>query len=676
MFGLLINCWIIYYYINAFFSKKNMYVSLNDITNQLYNNSYIYDLIQIDELNNKAYFHINETLDLNITEYTLSISKYGDFTEKLDKIYGDDIYNVVYKDRQSLSSNIYSFILNLIIIYIFSNILYFIVYPYISKFTNKTNIKDIGANLFGGQFTMSDDGFSINKNVKEKFNDVIGLENVKEDLYECINYFHDRDKYLKHGCNIPRGLLFLGSPGTGKTLLARALAGEANVTFISATGSDFMEMFVGVGARRVKKLFKLAKSNAPAIIFIDEIDSIGRNRNKKHFSHSEQEATLNSLLSEMDGFQDNENVLVIAATNLSKTLDPALTRSGRFDKKIYFDKPNKNERIDMFKLYMNRITLSTDVTNNINDYTNKLSTLTAGLTGADISNIVNQSIMSYMKRYCKKVNIEEKEDFKEIIDKVIDKVIKKVKDEDYIINGVNIEEKITEVKEEVEEVKEEIKDDGVMMVDLTKSIEDVAIGMEKKERLMTEKEKNIVAHHEAGHCLMAYMLEQCTPPIKVSIIPRGEAALGYSQQEPTDQKLYNKEELFATICVLFGGRIAEQIMFSSITTGAADDIEKITDIVNNMVLIFGMSSSIGELNFNDRKLSNNMKNMVDDEISKIIRIAKDTTETILSENKDNIILIAEKLLIQEQITNNDIDDILENNLKNSINIQEYMKYID
>jgi len=383
-------------------------------------------------------------------------------------------------------------------------------------------------------------------------------------------------------------------------------------------------------------MFQVARALAPSIIFIDEIDSIGKSRSGKFHTHGEQDSTLNSLLSEMDGFCENENVLVIAATNIIKQLDSALTRSGRFDKKIIFDPPNKSERQDMFKLYMNKISLSPVLKDKYDECAEKLAAMTAGLTGADIRNITNQAIMSYIKRK-------------------------------YSTDDEN--EKITE----------KIDIEGATLKDFEKAIEDVAIGMEKRERTMTDAERNVVAHHEAGHSLVAYLLQQCTPPVKVSIIPRGEAALGYSQQEQTDQKLHTKEELFARICVLLGGRVAELIMFDNkITTGASDDIDRLTKIAYDMVSKYGMSV-IGEISVieNDNPYRNTIsekkKEKIDIAVSKLVNNAKKITKTLLKTHTEDLKKIAKYLLENEEITSYDLEEMFKtSSIKNSIDIGDLM----
>jgi len=343
---------------------------------------------------------------------------------------------------------------------------------------------------------------------------VIGQYNTKEEINQYIDYMTNRSKYVEMGVTIPRGLLFIGPPGCGKTYLAKCIASQANVSFISVTGSDFHEMFVGVGASRMKSLFATARSNSPCIIFIDEIDSLGMKRANNVYN-SEGNSVLNKLLTEMDGFGNNENIMIIAATNRPETLDDALMRSGRFDRKLIFDRPNLDERKKLYELYLKDKKTAETLDD---EKLLELSKHSASLTGADIKNVCNQGGIVCLRENRNKIEYSH----------------------------------------------------------LTKAIDEILVGNEKKERLMTEEEKERVAWHEAGHCLLGSLLKYSEPPIKVSIIPRGMAALGYSMQEPSDKKLHLEEEIYSKIMVLFGGRIAEDLKYGTISTGAYDDYEKAT----------------------------------------------------------------------------------------------------
>ena len=634
---------LIIYYLMTYLGFVNVILETDYgfISKSIDSNPDIFSRIQIDEYNGYAYFFANNTQSNNYSDkfkpaaMKVSISKNIDYESKLSKLYLDknktDV-SIIYKTNKTMANYFFEIMFTFITLYI--------LFTFLKKLIMKENLID-------NPFVSANRDFTVITKEKTKFDDVIGLNTVKSDLKEYIEIFKDRQKYLDHGCELPRGLIFSGKPGTGKTLLGKALAGESNVAFIYACGSDFMEVFVGVGSQRIRKLFQLAREFSPSIIFIDELDSIGKSRGNKNFSHGEQDSTLNSLLSEMDGMKDNENILVIAATNLIETLDSALTRSGRFDKKVIFNAPEKIERQDMFKLYMNKIKLSKNVTDNIENNTMELASMTAGLTGADIKTITNHAVMSYVKRSNGNNLIKNEESSKKLLS-----------DQDIVCT-----------------------DDGTSFTDIIEAIEEVSVGMIKRERAMTEHEKNVVAHHEAGHAMVAYLLKQCSPPIKVSIIPRGEAALGYSQQEPSDKKLYTKEELFAKMCVLLGGRIAEDLSFGQITTGASDDIEKITQIAYNMISVYGMNNSIGELNIMDNNspykdtVSQKTKELIDNEVSDLVRLAKRTTKSIINTHKSELDKIANYLLENEEITKNNLEQLFpeeEKSIKDSLDIKTYM----
>ena len=476
------------------------------------------------------------------------------------------------------------------------------------------------------------------KKKKNKYIDnVIGLESVKKDLEQYIDYIENRKKYKDFGYKIPKGLLFIGPPGTGKTMLAREISKKTKSKFYYHSASDFVELYVGVGAKRIRELFSKARKQKSAIIFIDEIDSIGRKRGND--TNSERDGTLNSLLVEMDGFNDKDNILVIGSTNFSSILDKALLRSGRFDRKIIFDKPNIEERKLLFKLYLNKIRLNNDFKNNLDKHLVKLSRLTSNLTGADIKNICNQSIGLYLKR-------------------------------------------INEFKKKLKNGFKENKYDGATINDILKSIDEIMIGMEKKERLMSEEEKKIVSYHEAGHALISYILKETKPPIKVSIIPRGEIALGFSMQEPIDKKLFTKNELISKICVLLGGRISEEINFGKITTGASDDIYKLTKIAYDIVTTYGMSDLIGNINLNREKtsqydsidISESRKKEIDLEVKNIINECHNFTKNILKKNKIYIKMLAELLFKKEELIYSDFDNLFGNNkIENSVEIKNIYK---
>ena len=455
---------------------------------------------------------------------------------------------------------------------------------------------------------------------------IIGLESVKEELRYYLDFIKNKDKYKKWNVKLPKGILLVGPPGTGKTLLVKTLAKEISLPVIHTSGSEFVEMYVGVGASRVRKLFARARSHKNGcIIFIDEIDAIGRKRNE-YGGNSERDNTLNQLLVEIDGFSGDDNVMVFGATNLVKNLDSALTRSGRFDKKVYFDAPNKDERKKLFELYLK------DIKVNENVCYDKLSELTSGLNGADIANICNQSKINTIQQHIK-------------------------------LNDKDDEEENDNPKDEEENNNPKDEYD-ISIINIQKAIDEVMIGREKPERKMEIGERERVAYHEAGHAFMSYILKHSNAPIKVSILPRGENALGFSQPKPDDKKLYTQDILISQLCVLMGGRVAEKIMYGNYSSGAHDDIERATVITKHWFLNWGMDSSSGALNYHELndKVSDKM-------ISKIKRFIKDVerfTYHVLLANKEYIIQLGKMLLDKETIIYSDINDLLPKELENKI----------
>ena len=449
--------------------------------------------------------------------------------------------------------------------------------------------------------------FKIHDNGNKKkegfvLDNVIGLESVKEELNYYMDFINNKEKYVKWGVKLPKGILLAGPPGTGKTLLVKTMSKELDIPLISTSGSEFIEKWVGVGAKRVRDLFNTAKEKKKCIIFIDEIDAVGKQRGMDN--NSERDTTVNQLLVEMDGFDETTNIIVFAATNLVKTLDSALTRSGRFDKKVYFDLPNIDEREKMHKLYFKNMNLPRKTC-----YKN-LAERTAGLSGADIANIANQS----------KINA---------------------------IQNNNDENTITEL-------------------DIQTAIDEVMIGREKRERLLSLEERKRVSYHEAGHCIMGYVLKHVEQPVKVSIIPRGEAALGFSQQKPNHKLLMLEDEILCRISVLLGGRCAEKIMYDNISTGAIDDIEKISSLIHNYTMVWGMNEVIGPLNPNMMgKISDNISKDIMEHCKKIVDTIEQQTLKILTEYKKYIIEIGTSLLQNETILYNDIQKILPKNLENN-----------
>ena len=447
----------------------------------------------------------------------------------------------------------------------------------------------------------------INKKSKDEdknkvLSNVIGLESVKEEIIYYMDFINNKKKYDSWNVKLPRGILLAGPPGTGKTLLVKTMADNLKIPIESVSGSEFVEMYVGVGASRVRKLFKKAKSHKKCIIFIDEIDAVGRVRGFD--TNSERDSTLNQLLVEMDGFEKDSNVMVFAATNLVNNLDPALIRSGRFDKKVYFDPPNFKERKEMYEVYLKDMKIPIKLSFEI------LSERSAGLTGADIANVCNQA----------KINA----------------------------------------------IQNKLKDSNLTEENIQKAIDEVIIGREKRERTMSKEERERVAHHEAGHALMGYILKDCSQPVKVSIIPRGQFALGFSQQKNENKKLYDENNILSKIAVLLGGRVAEKIIYNNISSGAADDIEKVSELIYNYTCRWGMNKELGPINPNNMGIIS--KNLSDDIFNRckelVLNVEKFVEET-LKENIENVKLIASALLNNETISYNEIKKLLPENLENS-----------
>lgn len=442
--------------------------------------------------------------------------------------------------------------------------------------------------------------------VKITFKDVAGLEEAKEEVQEIVEFLKNPSKFTILGGKIPKGALLVGPPGTGKTLLAKAVAGEADVPFFSLSGSDFVEMFVGVGAARVRDLFKQAKAKAPCIIFIDEIDAVGRSRSKGSMpgGNDERENTLNSLLVEMDGFGTDSGVIILAATNRPDTLDSALLRPGRFDRQISIDKPDINGRTQIFNVHLKPLTLGPDVD------AKKLSAQTPGFAGAEIANVCNEAALIAARR-----------------------------DKKFITNQ-----------------------------DFTDAIDRVIGGLEKKNKIISPQEKKIVAYHEAGHAIVGWFLEHADPLVKVSIVPRGVAALGYAQYLPREQFLYNVEQMTDEMCMTLGGRAAEEIVFGKISTGALSDLERITKTAQSMVAIYGMNAKLGNVSYYDSKGQNEYgfskpyseatAQLMDEEIRHIIDQAYIRTKELLTERRHELEVVAKELLEKEVLLQDDLERLV------------------
>jgi cell division protease FtsH len=447
--------------------------------------------------------------------------------------------------------------------------------------------------------------FDQNTDVKITFKDVAGLEGAKEEVQEIVDFLKNPTKYTKLGGKIPKGALLVGSPGTGKTLLAKAVAGEAKVPFFSLSGSDFVEMFVGVGASRVRDLFKQAKEKSPAIIFIDEIDAIGRARGRNNMtgSNDERENTLNQLLTEMDGFGTKTNVIVLAATNRADVLDKALMRAGRFDRQIYVDLPDLNERREIFKVHLAPLKVIKSL--NIEF----LAKQTPGFSGADIANVCNEAALIAARKNKKSVG---KQDFLDAVDRIVG-------------------------------------------------------GLEKKNKIITQEEKKTIAFHEAGHALTSWLLEYAAPLVKVTIVPRGQS-LGAAWYLPEERMIVRTEQMLDEMCAALGGRAAEKIIFDKISTGALSDLEKVTKQARAMVSVYGLNENIGNITYYDssgqsdynfsKPYSDETAKVIDDEISKIIESQYARACQILKKHKAKLTALAERLLEKEVIFKDDLVDLL------------------
>ena len=454
-------------------------------------------------------------------------------------------------------------------------------------------------NIGKSKATLFDKASRVNIN----FGDVAGLDEAKVEVMEIVDFLKNPKKYTALGGKIPKGALLIGPPGTGKTLLAKAVAGEAQVPFFSLSGSDFVEMFVGVGASRVRDLFKQAREKAPCIIFIDEIDAIGRARGKNMMmSNDERENTLNQLLVEMDGFGTDLGIIILAATNRPDVLDSALLRPGRFDRQISIDRPDLVGREAIFKVHLEPIKISTTL-----DIL-KLAEQTPGFAGADIANVCNEAALIAARKGKDAVDMS---DFQDAIDRVIG-------------------------------------------------------GLEKKNKIISPEEKEIIAYHEAGHAICGWFLEHAYPLLKVTVVPRGTAALGYAQYTPKEQYLYNTDQLMDQICMTLGGRASEDIFFGKISTGASNDLQQITKIAYSMITVYGMNEKVGNISYYDpnqenvftKPFSEETGKMIDEEVRKLIDTAYIRTKKLLTEKKGDVELLAKELLKKEVLFKSDVETLI------------------
>jgi len=539
-------------------------------------------------------------MSANDPEYSFSMPSYELLKQSMDNAQKGLPENqkayIKYDQRDSLLSN--GLVQSVIMIVLFAAVLMFIM---------RRMSGGAGGGPGGQIFNIGKSKatlFDKESQVSVTFNDVAGLEEAKQEVMEIVDFLRNPKKYTNLGGKIPKGALLVGSPGTGKTLLAKAVAGEAQVPFFSLSGSDFVEMFVGVGASRVRDLFRQAKDKAPCIIFIDEIDAIGRARGKNNIvgGNDERENTLNQLLVEMDGFGTDSGIIILAATNRPDVLDSALLRPGRFDRQVSIDKPDLIGREQIFKVHLKPVKLAEGVD------AKKLSAQTPGFAGAEIANVCNEAALIAARKNKEAVDMQ---DFQDAIDRVIG-------------------------------------------------------GLEKKNKIISPEEKRIVAYHEAGHAIAGWFLEHADPLVKVSIVPRGVAALGYAQYLPKEQFLYTIEQLEDGMCMTMGGRVAEDITFGKISTGAQNDLERITKLSYAMVTIYGMNEKVGNVSFNDtqgeyqfnKPYSEKTSELIDQEVRNQINAVYARTKALLLDKQDGLIKLADKLLEKEILFQSDLEEIL------------------
>ena len=578
--------------------ERNM-LSKKDVAKVVVVNKEIAEVyIKEESLNKDEYKEIRRNnLTGNSPQFYFNIGSIETFDKKLEEAQKDfqpnEKTDLIYETRKNWGGEILSWVLPIVIMIA---IWVFIMRRMTGGAGGPNQIFNIGkskATLFDNE-----------DKIKITFADVAGLDEAKEEIKEIVEFLKSPEKFTNLGGKIPKGALLVGPPGTGKTLLAKAVAGEAGVPFFSMSGSDFVEMFVGVGAARVRDLFQQAKTKAPCIIFIDEIDAVGRSRSRGSFSggNDERENTLNSLLVEMDGFGTNSGIIILAATNRPDILDPALLRPGRFDRQISIDKPDIVGREAIFKVHLKPLKLESNIT------AKQLAEQTPGFAGAEIANVCNEAALIAARRTHAAIS---NQDFQDAIDRVIG-------------------------------------------------------GLEKKNKLISPEEKRIVAYHEAGHAVTGWFLEHADPLVKVTIVPRGVAALGYAQYLPKEQFLYTTEQLTDSMCMTLGGRAAEEITFGRVSTGALSDLERITKTAYSMVSIYGMNKKIGNISFYDpqryefasKPYSEATAQAIDEEVRKIVDDAYEVTKKLLLEKKALLESVAQKLLEKEVLYMKDMEELL------------------
>lgn len=549
------------------------------------------------------------------TMVAFTIGSVDTFEEQIEslqdelKISQDDRIPITYVDRASIFQYLLPFFPTVILL----GGLYFIT----RKVGGGSGGGGAGGGPFGGMFGVGKSRaklFNKETDIKVQFKDVAGCNEAKQEIMEFVHFLKNPDKYKALGAKIPRGAILSGPPGTGKTLLAKATAGEAGVPFLSVSGSEFVEMFVGVGASRVRDLFEQGRKMAPSIIFVDEIDAIGKERGKGGAmggSNDEREATLNQLLVEMDGFSTTDQVVVLAGTNRPDVLDPALMRPGRFDRHIQIDPPDVEGRKAIYMVHLKKLNLDKEFTATKSDseeLAGKLAALTPGFTGADIANACNEAALIAARH----------------------------------------------------------DDPCIKLHHFEQAIERVIAGLEKKSRVLSPQEKKTVAYHEAGHAVCGWFLQYADPLLKVSIIPRGQGALGYAQYLPPDQYLINEEQFQHRMIMALGGRVSEELHFPSVTSGAHDDFKKVTQMANSMVTSLGMSRKVGYVSYDEndggfqvnKPFSDKTARTIDLEVKKIVTEAHTRCKKLLTDNLEKVDKVAKELLAKEAITREDMIRLL------------------
>ena len=579
------------------FDQLKAYTEAGDIKKVNVVNESIAEIYLKKESLNKYPNAVKTTFSESQPNFTMEIGSLTNFETKFDKI-NDSLtqeqrVEVTYERKTNVIGTILSWLL-MPLIFIG---LYFFLMRRVSGGAGGPGAQILNIGKSKAQL------FEKDAKVNLTFADVAGLDEAKEEIMEIVDFLKNPKKYTSLGGKIPKGVLLVGPPGTGKTLLAKAVAGEANVPFFSMSGSDFVEMFVGVGASRVRDLFKQAREKAPCIVFIDEIDAIGRSRGRNNFQggNDERENTLNQLLVEMDGFSTDKGVIIMAATNRADVLDNALMRPGRFDRQIGIDRPDMNGRVQIFNVHLRGIKLNPEVSSVA------LAEMTPGFAGADIANVCNEAALIAARRNKSSVDMS---DFNYALDRVIG-------------------------------------------------------GLEKKNSLISPREKEIISYHEAGHAVCGWYLEHASPLVKVTIVPRGIGTLGYAQYLPKEEYITRTEQLHDRICMTFGGRAAEEIVFGKISTGAQNDLDQVTKLAYSMITIYGMNKNVGNVSFYQmgsdsfqKPFSEHTASMIDEEVRKLLEEQYKRCVSLLKARRQELEILAQELLDKEVLQKADVERLL------------------